>query len=161
MKKRMQESNFKVLVISISNPILIGIYENNILLKSISKEGKTSDILPSLFNEIITNYNIKEIFYVNGPGSYMAIKIAYIFLKSISIIKKINLYAVSGFCFNNDSPIKALGKKYFFREFHNSKEKIVIKFLGDAKLEEFLLPQSLENIEFTDNTLPEYNLPAV
>jgi len=157
----MQESNIKVLVISIANPILVGIYENDTLVKTISEEGKTSDILPSLFKKIVSNYNIKEIFYVNGPGSYMAIKIAYIFLKSISIIKKINLYAVSGFCFNNNSPIKALGKKYFFREYEESKEKIVIKFLGDEKLEEFLLPQSLENIKFTNNTLPEYNLPAV
>jgi len=54
----MQQYNIKVLVISISNPILIGIYKENILIDTIRKEGKTSDILPSLFNEILAKYNI-------------------------------------------------------------------------------------------------------
>ena len=157
----MQQSNVKVIVISISNPILIGIYEDDILVKTISKEGKTSDVLPSLFDEILINYDVKEIFYVSGPGSYMAIKIAYIFLKTISIVNKIKLYAVSGFDFNNNSPIKALGKKYFFREIVNLEEKIIIKFLEDNKLKEFSLPMSLKELKFTENTLPEYNLPAV
>ena len=157
----MQQSSVKVIVISISNPILIGIYEDDILVKTISKEGKTSDVLPSLFDEILINYDVKEIFYVSGPGSYMAIKIAYIFLKTISIVNKIKLYAVSGFDFNNNSPIKALGKKYFFREIVNLEEKIIIKFLEDNKLKEFSLPMSLKELKFTENTLPEYNLPAV
>ena len=157
----MQQSNIKVLVISISHPILIGIYENDELVKTISKEGKTSDILPSLFDGILSNYDVKEIFYVNGPGSYMAIKIAYIFLKTISIVNEIKLYAVSGFDFNNNSPIKALGKKYFFRENINFKDEIIIKFLEDNNIEEFLLPETLKDMKFNDNTLPEYNLPAV
>ena len=157
----MQPSNIKVLVISISHPILIGIYENDELVKIISKEGKTSDILPSLFDGILSSYDVKEIFYVNGPGSYMAIKIAYIFLKTISIVNDIKLYAVSGFDFNNNSPIKALGKKYFFRENIDLKEEITIKFLEDNKIEDFLLPETLKNIKFNDNILPEYNLPAV
>lgn len=157
----MQQSSIKVIVISISNPILIGIYEEDKLINTISKEGKTSDVLPSLFDEILIDYDVKEIFYVSGPGSYMAIKIAYIFLKTISIVNEIKLYALSGFDFNNNSPIKALGKKYFFREMIDSKEKIVIKFLEDNKVEEFSLPKNIKNIKFNENTLPEYNLPAV
>ena len=82
----MQQSNVKVIVISIAHPILVGIYEDNLLIKTISKEGKTSDILPKLFDKIFEEYNVKEIFYVSGPGSYMAIKIAYVFLKTISIV---------------------------------------------------------------------------
>lgn len=158
----MQQSSIKVIVISISNPILIGIYEEDVLVKTISKEGKTSDVLPFLFDEILIDYDVKEIFYVSGPGSYMAIKIAYIFLKTISIVNEIKLYALSGFDFNNNSPIKALGKKYFFREEINSEDnKIEIKFLEDNKIEEFTLPIDIKNIKFTENTLPEYNLPAV
>jgi len=91
----MQQSNYTVVVISISNPILIGIYRNKKLVENISKEGKTSDILPLLFDNILSKYNVENILYVNGPGSYMAIKIAYIFLKTISIVKNIRLYAVS------------------------------------------------------------------
>jgi len=157
----MQQSSVKVIVISISNPILIGIYEENILVKTISKEGKTSDVLPSLFDDILINYDGQEVYYVSGPGSYMAIKIAYIFLKTISIVNEIELYALSGFDFNNNSPIKALGKKFFFREMIDSEEKILIQPLENSKIEEFALPLDIKNIKFTENTLPEYNLPAV
>ena len=155
----MQQS--KVLVISISNPIIVGIYQNDILIETVSKDGKTSDILPSLFDIIMKKYNVHEIYYVSGPGSYMAIKIAYIFLKTISIVNKIKLYAVSGFELNNNSPIKALGKKYFFREFNNSDESIVIDFIKDEKVESFVLPQTLDSLKYSENILPEYNLPAV
>ena len=41
----------------------------------------------------------------------MAIKVAYLFLKTISISKNIELESCSGFEFNKNSPIKALGKK--------------------------------------------------
>ena len=157
----MQQSNVKVIVISIAHPILVGIYEDNLLIKTISKEGKTSDILPKLFDKIFEEYNVKEIFYVSGPGSYMAIKIAYVFLKTISIVKKIKLYALSGFDFNNNSPIKALGKKYFFRKTIDFKDNITIAYLEDRQIEEFLLPTDIRNLKFTENTLPEYNLPAV
>ena len=156
----MQQFNIKVLVISISRPLLIGIYQENILLETFSNEGKTSDILPSLFETILSKYTVNDIVYVNGPGSYMAIKIAYVFLKTISIVHKINLYAISGFELNNNSPIKALGKKYFFRD-KNDKEKINIDFIGENRIDEFILPECLEMLKFNTNTLPEYNLPAV
>jgi len=156
----MQQS--KVLVISISNPIIVGIYQNDILIETVSKDGKTSDILPSLFDIIMKKYNVHEIYYVSGPGSYMAIKIAYVFLKTISIVKEIPLFAISGFDLNNNSPIKALGKKYFFRDDNKlDDDKIAIKFLNDEKVEPFTLPQKFDKIKYTDDTLPKYNLPAV
>jgi len=157
----MQQFSVKIIVISISNPILIGVYQNDSLIETIQREGKTSDILPTLFDEILSKYNIEEIFYVNGPGSYMAIKIAYVFLKTISIVNKIELYAISGFDLNRNSPIKALGKKYFIRTESDGKEEIIIDFLNDREIQEFVLPDSLSNLKFSKNTLPEYNLPAV
>ncbi|MCK5110012.1 MAG: hypothetical protein KAQ94_00735 [Arcobacteraceae bacterium] len=147
-----------VLVISISNPILVGIYENNKLIETISKEGKTSDVLPMIFDKVLKEYNIDEILYVNGPGSFMAIKVAYMFLKTLSIINDISFKACDGFYFNNNSPIKALAKKYFFK----SKDgKIEINFLKDKKLEDFKLPQVLDIKIFSEDSLPNYNLPAV
>ncbi|MGB3751984.1 MAG: hypothetical protein WA945_10480 [Arcobacteraceae bacterium] len=152
--------NIKVLVISISSPILIGIYEDDKLIETITKDGKTSDVLPSLFDGILSKYEVADIIYVKGPGSYMAIKIAYIFLKTISIVNKISLYAVSGFDMNNNSPIKALGKKYFFRD-NVDTQKITIDFLGERVIEEFRLPENISEISLSTNILPEYNLPAV
>ena len=154
MKKKVD-----ILVIPIAVPILIGVYEDDILIKTINKDGKTSDILPEIMDQLLKEFEIQSIFYVNGPGSYMAIKIGYIFLKTISIVNKIDFKATSGFYFNNNSPIKALGKKYFF---NGNDGKIEIEFLKDSdKLEDFNLPKNLEKNIFNDDCLPNYNLPAV
>jgi tRNA A37 threonylcarbamoyladenosine modification protein TsaB len=148
----------EVLVITISNPLLIGIYENKQLIKEHKLDGKTSDLLPSLFEQLLKDYNINKIIYVNSPGSFMAIKVAYIFLKTISITKNIELNACDGFEFNQNSPIKALGKKYFVKD----ENKIKVDFLEkDCIIHDFNLPMSIEKYNFNEETLPIYNLPAV
>lgn len=148
----------EVLVISISNPLLIGIYKNDILIDEYKIEGKTSDVLPLLFEKLLDKYEIKRLNYVNSPGSYMAIKVAYIFLKTLSIVKKMELRACYGFEFNENSPIKALGKKYFI----NDDDKIKVDFLEkDSIIRDFKLPININIINFNKETLPEYNLPAV
>jgi len=148
----------EVLVISISNPILIGLYENKQLIKEYKLEGKTSDLLPSLFENILKEFNIKRINYVNSPGSYMAIKVAYIFLKTISITKNIEFQACNGFEFNENSPIKALGKKYFKQDQNGIKVDFLEK---DDIIRDFKLPNNIDKINFNKQTLPIYNLPAV
>jgi len=148
----------EVLVITISNPLLIGIYKDKQLIETYEHEGKTSDILPVIFQEILKKYKLETIYYVNTPGSYMAIKVAYVFLKTISITKNIPLKACSGFLFNENSPIKALGKKYFI----NEKNSVKVDFLeNNCKIHDFKLPNGLEELNFSSETLPIYNLPAV
>ena len=148
----------EILVITISNPLLIGIYEDNKLIKEYKLDGKTSDLLPNLFEKLLKEYEINRIIYVNSPGSFMAIKIAYIFLKTISISKNIELVASEGFSFNENSPIKALGKKYFIKD----ENKIKVDFLEkDCIIRDFKLPMCIEKYNFNKETLPIYNLPAV
>ena len=148
----------EVLVITISNPLLIGIYKDKKLLKEIKLDGLTSDKLPMLFKDLLEEFEIKTIAYVNTPGSFMSIKIAYIFLKTICQIKKINFLAIDGFTFNQNSPIKALGKKYFI----NDNGLVKVDFLQNVcRIQDFKLPKSVENIKFYKDTLPIYNLPAV
>ncbi len=146
-------------VISIANPILIGIYKNGILEETIENDGKTSDILPHIVNQILEKQNIDEIIYVNGPGSYMSIKIAYIFLKTLSITLDIPFLAISGFSVNANSPIKALGQKYFFLD---SDGEIKTRFLDEnEKLNNFILPQKIHYSLCFEDTLPNYQLPVV
>jgi len=148
----------EILVITISNPLLIGIYEDKKLIKEHKLDGKTSDLLPNLFEKLLKEYEINRIIYVNSPGSFMAIKIAYIFLKTISISKNIELVASEGFLFNENSPIKALGKKYFIKD----ENKIKVDFLEkDCIIRDFKLPMCIEKYNFNKETLPIYNLPAV
>ena len=94
---------------------MVGVYENKKLIKKYENDGVTSDILPLIFEKILNEYKINRIYYVNTPGSYMAIKVAYVFLKTLSITKNIELKSCSGFEFNGNSPIKALGKKIFYK----------------------------------------------
>jgi len=148
----------EVLVISISKPLLIGVYEKSKLIKTYENEGMTSDVLPIIFEEILQEFKIDRINYVNTPGSYMAIKVSYVFLKTVCLSKEIDFRACSGFEFNENSPIKALGKKYFI----NDNKNVKVDFLdNNSKIHDFKLPSVLENIEFTSETLPIYNLPAV
>lgn len=148
----------EVLVITISNPLLIGIYKDKELLKEYKLDGLTSEVLPIFFQNILEEYDIKRVSYVNSPGSFMSIKIAYIFLKTICMIKSIEFLAIDGFKFNENSPIKALGKKYFI----NIKDGLKVDFLEKGcRISDFKLLKNLKDIEFSKDTLPIYNLPAV
>ena len=150
---------YKLLVLSIASPIKIGIYsEDYILVDSFYGEGYASDVLPILYKKIAKQYAIDEIFYINGPGSFMAIKICYVFLKTISIIKNIDFFGVDGFLFNKNSQIKAIGNKVFLKNVNN---EIIITDRQNDLFEEFLIPQTLEKNKFTKNSLPQYILPAV
>lgn len=146
-----------ILLVALSSPIQIGIYENNILLKTISSEKKSSDILPSLFKNILEEYEVEKLFYTNGPGSFMAIKVAYIFLKSISIMKEIPFFAVDAFYFNNNEPIKAIGKLCFVK----IQSEIETRKLEDLPSGKYILPDILDYNEFSKITAPLYGIGAV
>jgi len=146
-----------ILLIALSSPIHIGIYEDNKLIDSIISHEKSSDILASIYKDIFKKYNVEQLFYANGPGSFMAIKIAYIFLKSISILKKIPLFATDAFYFNNNFPIKAIGKLYFVRIASEIKTQ-KLETVPEVKFE---LPVVLDYNEFSKNSTPLYSIGAV
>jgi len=155
----MDKKKVSVFVIALASPILVGIYEDNKLTLTLSNEGKTSEVLPSITKDILNTYDIQNIIYVNGPGSYMAIKVSYIFLKTICITNKINFYACSGFDVNNKSPIKALGKKFFVQD---EKKEVYMRVLNENEiLNDFKLPVEINIDNYSTHTLPNYNLPAV
>ena len=146
-----------VLLIALTSPIKIGIYEEGILIKTIESQEKSSDALPLIFKEILSIYMVKKFLYANGPGSFMAIKVSYIFLKSLSILKNIPLFATSAFNFNENSPIKAIGKLHFVKV----ASEIKTQKLETAQEVKFTLPTKLDYSEFTTNTTPLYIIGAV
>ncbi len=146
-----------VLLVALSSPIQIGIYEDNKLIDTIFSKEKSSDILPTIYKEIFEKYDVKKLFYANGPGSFMAIKIAYIFLKSISILKKVPLFATDAFYFNNNEPIKAIGKLCFVR----ISSEIKTQKLETVPQARFNLPDVLDYKEFSKITTPLYSIGAV
>ena len=87
----------------------------------------------------------------------MAIKITYIFLRTLSITLDCKLKAADGFTFNDNSPIPAMGKLYFMKE----NDKIRTEVLDKVEAREFYLPSILDETLFSDDTEPLYILPAV
>ena len=122
-----------------------------------SSEKKTSEILLPLLNKCMDEYDISNIIYTRGPGSYMAIKLTYIMLKTIEITRGISCFGCSGFALNGGQPIKAVGNLYFIKE----KETIITKKYEQPVNAKFTLPQSIHDLELDEESTPEYVLPAV
>jgi len=148
---------YSILIISISSPLLIGVYENEILIKTISTEEKTSEILLPTLTDVLNTHKVSKIIYTRGPGSYMAIKLTYIMLKTIEILRGIPCVGCSGFALNNKQPIKAIGNLYFIKE----KETIMTKKYEQPVHAPFALPQSIHDLVLDEESTPEYVLPAV
>ncbi|SFZ98376.1 TsaB protein, required for threonylcarbamoyladenosine (t(6)A) formation in tRNA [hydrothermal vent metagenome] len=136
---------------------MFGIYRDDKLIETLYSEKKTSEILLPFVMDLIDKYNIESIIYTRGPGSYMAIKLTYIMLKTIEIVKGISCLGCSAFALNNEEPIKAIGNLYFIKE----KETIITKKLEQPVDANFALPQSIHDLEIDEESTPEYMLPAV
>jgi tRNA A37 threonylcarbamoyladenosine modification protein TsaB len=148
---------YKLLVISISSPLLLGVYKDNVLVEKFSSTKKTSETLLPLISNILEKYDISQIIYTRGPGSYMAIKLTYIMLKTIEIIRDIECRGCSAFALNDNKPIKAIGNLYFIKE----KETIITKKFEQPVDVVFTLPQSIQDLAIDEESTPEYILPAV
>lgn len=146
-----------VVVIALSSPLLIGIYQSGVLIETRQSDEKSSEILPELFQRILEEFEVRTVVYAKGPGSFMAIKISYIFLKTLSIAKNIRLLATDAFYFNGNRPIKAVGKLYFVK----TSEGIVTAPFNEAQTMAFRLPEVLNLADFTDETAPFYGIGAV
>jgi len=153
----MPKREVDVLLIALSSPISVGIYENQELIETIESDKRSSDILAPIFKELFEKYTIKGLFYANGPGSFMAIKVAYIFLKSLSVLRDIPLYARDAFYFNGNEPIKAIGKLCFVKIASEIKTQKLQK-VPELK---FRLPHRLEYSEFSTDAAPLYKIGAV
>jgi hypothetical protein len=146
------------IVIAVYGPIKIGIYKDDLLIDSRCNSGKTSEALPSFFYSLFEKYNPQKIVYANGPGSFTSIKLSYIFLKSIAIVKNIELFSVDSFYFCNNKPIKAIANSCFIKE----NDKIIIQKIEKPFVEtELRLPNNISFSDFSNKTKPLYMLPCV
>jgi len=148
---------YTVLIVSIASPLLVGVYRDDVLIEMIKSEEKTSEILLKLLMEIFQKYNTNHLIYTSGPGSYMAIKLTYITLRSLEITKDITFDACDAFSLNQNNPIKAMGKLYFIKE----NNTIITKKFDEAVEQRFELPSMLSEVAILNDNKPMYILPAV
>ena len=135
----------------------MGVYRDDILIEEIKSEEKTSEILLKFLMELFQKYNSTYLIYTSGPGSYMAIKLTYITLRSLEITKGITFDACDAFSLNQNNPIKAMGKLYFIKE----NNTIITKKFDEAVEQRFELPSMLSEVAILNDNKPMYILPAV
>ena len=87
----------------------------------------------------------------------MAIKVSFIFLRTLCIVKNISLLATDAFYFNDNTPIKAVGKLYFVK----NSNAIETEKLLEVPMMEFTLPQQLILEDFSRESAPFYGIGAV
>lgn len=133
---------------------MIGIYQDDKLVKSIESEEKASEFAPKILKILLKEFSFDELIYANGPGSYMGIKISYVSLRTLSIVKNIPLFAISAFELNNNQPIAAHKNMCFVK-----KEDEII--LEENTAGEFFLPPNLSKLNKKDDNLPFYFLSAI
>lgn len=156
----------KLFIIPSTNPVLIGLYNENCkLLEKYELAGQISESLASFWAEISTRYEIGEILFVRGPGSFMGLKLCYIFAQTIAAAAGINLRAAAGFFFNENSPISAYGNCYFVADSIESNidfnvDSIQLKnFEIPPKISPYKLPEILDLSIFSSDLEPLYILP--
>ena len=145
------------LVIALGSPVLVGIYKDGDLVEEIRSEGMSSDVLAEIFDSLLQKYSFSHLIYAKGPGSFMGIKVTYLFLKTLSITKKVPLLATDAFFFNQNSPIKAVGKLYFVK----NRTTIELEPLVSPEIIAFKLPHCIEIQNFDSDNLPYYGIDAV
>jgi tRNA A37 threonylcarbamoyladenosine modification protein TsaB len=146
-----------LVVIALSSPLLIGVYKDGLLVEAVESTEKSSEILPSICEELMERYEFSHMVYAKGPGSFMAIKVGYIFLKTLSIAKNIPLLATDAFYFNENQPIKAVGKLCFVK----IAQEIKTQVFNEVPLNRFRLPERLVLEDFETDTAPYYGIGAV
>lgn len=148
----------RFLFLTVASPFWLGVYDDEELIAKYAREGKASDVLPIMIDEALREYAPDEIYYTNGPGNHMSLKIAYISLKSIAIVKHIPFYGVAPFDFNGNHPIKAFGNSYFVYEAGRISLKV---FEEMPRSVDTVLPQKFDFSAAKGDPEPLFILPAV
>lgn len=144
-------------VVALTSPVLVGVYEDGRLIETIKRDGMSSEVLAEVFDGLLQRYTFSRLIYAKGPGSFMGIKVTYLFLKTLSIVRKIPLLGVDAFFFNENRPIKAVGKLYFVK----NSSTIDLLPLDAPETGTFALPPRIDRQNFDSDNLPYYGIDAV
>ncbi|MDR1911972.1 MAG: glycoprotease [Helicobacteraceae bacterium] len=153
----MRLPNAIILLIGATKPARLAVYnESGEALEFFEIDKPLSEGLFSIMKAIDIRFNIVKVLYARGPGSFMGLKLGYIFLKTFAFARDIPFLATDSFNLSGDRPILAHGKRRFVK-----KDKRIEIEIFDAPFEESLKPPNRLDITlFDDQTLPNYILDA-
>ncbi len=147
-----------LLLLSAASPMQIGLYdEKGALLEQQQLAGKASSELYPAFEAIDRAYQVTALAYARGPGSFMGLKLGFVFLRSYAIAKNIPMYAADSFYFTGGYPIMASRVRAYFK----SGEEISIGRLESPPESGLRLPDRLNLSELDAPLEPLYIQPAV
>lgn len=165
------EKPTNIVLISCSSPVLCGVYDDTFSLKtSFFSEEKTSDALVNIYQKLLAYFKeeglqLKAVYYAKGPGNFTSLKLTHIFLHTLALTQGVELFSTDSFYFNQNSPIKAFGNKFFIKK---SGENIELKELVESENDEqkdlrkcFSLPYCLNTNDFDTHNVPLYILPPL
>ena len=145
-------------VIAVVAPVKIGVYENGSLIATHSDERPASESLPEMLEACLHRYAIERIVFVRGPGSFMAIKVAYVTLRTLSLVKEIPLWGMDAFACNGGTPVRATGQSMFIKE---GGEIRIVPNEQKRAFEPLTLPLVLQEDLLSQDIEPLYILPAI
>ena len=132
----------KLFIDTVNEDLFLSIIKDNqtISYVHLKKHLKKSEILPQVYKDLIKKANvftkdIKKIYLVNGPGSFMSIRAGSVFAKTLCLILKIDLFSIDNLTFiskgiDGNYYVDAKSKKSFIGNVKNGQTKIT---LGDFK----------------------------
>lgn len=147
-----------LIVVAIAAPLLIGIYHDGRRVETLSDSRPASDALAAMLDDILGRCRVRSIAFARGPGSFMAIKVAYVTLATLAIARGIELLGCDGFAFNGGDPIRATGQNFFVKQ----GEAIRIeRFETPPAARPFALPEHFDRRNMSGSVEPMYILPAI
>lgn len=165
------EKSTKVVLIACGSPILCGVYDGVFLKSSFFSEEKTSEALIDIYQKLLVylkeeDLKLKVVYYAKGPGNFTSLKLVHIFLHTLSLTQEIKLFSIDSFYFNQNTPIKAFGNKFFIKKSDGSIElKEYTEFNDNEKKIQkssiFSLPCRLNPDDFGTQNIPLYVLPPL
>ena len=139
------------MVLSLCSPTQIGVYKNGKLSYALRSEEKAGDYLACAFSDILQKEKkIDEILYANGPGSFLGLKLAYLFLSALAMTQAVNFFAIDIFEITREVPAN---KGFVFIKNKGSISTV------SGSLSCILLPKHIDNLSKSSDLEPFYFLP--
>lgn len=147
-----------VLLISASRPMRLAVYDRvGAKLESFESDAPATESFYPLFKAIDEKYAIEKLAYARGPGSFMGLKLGYVFMQTLALARNLPFTAASSFVLSDGAPVQAHGKRWFAQEANG----IGVKLFEAAPEDRLLPPDRLDLNLFDTNTEPDYFMPAV
>lgn len=147
-----------VLLISATRPMRLAVYdETGARIESHESDAPATESLYPLFKSIDDRYEITRLAYAKGPGSFMGLKLGYVFLQSFALARKLPFTAASSFALSGGNPVHAHGKRWFTQR----GDQVGVQTFEVAPEASLLPPERIDFSVFEPACEPEYLMPAV